>query len=219
MLLREFRLTDQQSVYIQQTSFLWNLCSFGFLTHTMNYIRKVIFTFCHDSFIPVKHSSINSSIPIKVVNETEQLLEIFIYGIPCRSPLLPKEVRNDTEVRKYPTQISTALCKVRFRQRYSPSCATGMKTVFRFLIEYSSSQERCPKNVVVEVIDKDGKVRETYNNSAGEYYAQQELPPNSVRVERVTMYAYEGKPFIIPCPRFCFACILIIGDIFERLIR
>lgn len=72
--------------------------------------------------------------------------------------------------------------------------------------------------MIVEVIDKDGNVKETYNNSAGEYYAQQELPPNSVRAERVTLYADAGKPFIIPCPRF-HSHAFIVTDIFKYLMK
>lgn len=65
------------------------------------------------SLILVEDTSTDSTIPANVIKETELLLDIFIYGIPCRSALLPKEILNDTTVQKFPTQILVALCKVR----------------------------------------------------------------------------------------------------------
>lgn len=61
---------------------------------------------------------------------------------------------------------------------------------------------RCPSDVIVEVIDKNGRVIETYNNTAGEYYALQNLPSLPVHTELITVYADIGKSFILSCPRY-----------------
>lgn len=51
-------------------------------------------------------------VPVKVINETEELLKIFVYGIPCRSFLLPKDIRENKIVSNYTTQIMIGFCKV-----------------------------------------------------------------------------------------------------------
>ncbi|VEN61621.1 unnamed protein product [Callosobruchus maculatus] len=58
----------------------------------------------------------------------------------------------------------------------------------------------CPKEGVFEILDKEGKVIEKANNSAGIYSLMQELPPLEPDVERILIYAVKGKPIVLACP-------------------
>ncbi|CAH2005952.1 unnamed protein product [Acanthoscelides obtectus] len=115
------------------------------------------------------------------VNETEftsevtpvdlELFTVFKYGIPCRSHILSPAVKNLPQVIARKNEIMIGYCKV-----------------------------ECPKEGVFELIDKDGKVIEKANNSAGIYSLMQELPPLEPDVARILIYAAKGKPVVLSCP-------------------
>nr|CAI5833635.1 unnamed protein product [Callosobruchus analis] len=100
-----------------------------------------------------------------------ELFTVFKYGIPCKSHILPTAIKDLPQVKARNNEVMVGYCKV-----------------------------ECPKEGVFEILDKDGKVIEKANNSAGIYSLMQELPPLEPDVERILVYAVKGKPIVLACP-------------------
>lgn len=61
-------------------------------------------------------------------------------------------------------------------------------------------QGSCPEEGIFEVRDKNGKVIERANNSAGIYSMLQGLPPAEPPVVRQLQYGEMGEKIVISCP-------------------
>lgn len=59
---------------------------------------------------------------------------------------------------------------------------------------------RCQENKIFEVKDKNGKVIEKANNSAGIFSLLQGLPPSEPSVERRLQYERKGTDVELSCP-------------------
>ncbi|KAH1006834.1 hypothetical protein HUJ05_007527 [Dendroctonus ponderosae] len=103
--------------------------------------------------------------------ELEEIFQIFKYGIPCQSHILPPEVRRLPAVQARRNEIMTGFCHV-----------------------------KCPENLVFEVRDKEGKVIERADNSEGIYSLSQKLPPMEPSTERRLQYEAKGKDLVLECP-------------------
>lgn len=61
-------------------------------------------------------------------------------------------------------------------------------------------QQPCPESALVELVDKDGKVVQTLNNSAGEYSIMQQIPITPPDPQRLMLYVYTNETVEIACP-------------------
>ncbi|XP_063238184.1 Ig-like V-type domain-containing protein FAM187A [Bacillus rossius redtenbacheri] len=100
------------------------------------------------------------------------ILGLFPAGLPCRSPLLPPQLRALPAVRDRPSEIMTGYCKV-----------------------------PCTGPTVYEVRDHEGRLVERANNSAGIFSIFQGVPTPPPDVQRRSRYESTSTPRItIQCP-------------------
>ncbi|XP_054706979.1 Ig-like V-type domain-containing protein FAM187A [Uloborus diversus] len=93
-------------------------------------------------------------------------------GIPCRSSLLPKKIRDLSIVVNTKSEFVIGFCQI-----------------------------PCPsESGIVVVTDSSGKMLDTVDNSQGIYSMQQPLPPLPDLVKRKTLYGEEGSPILMTCP-------------------
>lgn len=102
-----------------------------------------------------------------------ELIKMFKFGIPCRSHILPRSLAILPKIAQRKDEIMTGFCKT-----------------------------LCPESVVFEVKDKNGKVIERANNSAGIYSMLQGLPPLEPPVERRLRYERKGDDIVLVCPGY-----------------
>ncbi|XP_074037052.1 uncharacterized protein [Leptinotarsa decemlineata] len=107
----------------------------------------------------------------KITNVDLELFDVFQFGIPCVSHILPKSIKELPQVKSRRNEIMVGYCKT-----------------------------KCQANKIFEVVDKDGKVIEKVNNSAGIYSIAQPFPPLEPTVERQTIYGVKGKTIVLTCP-------------------
>ncbi|CAH1176230.1 unnamed protein product [Phaedon cochleariae] len=107
----------------------------------------------------------------EITNVDLELFSIFQFGIPCNSHILPAAIKELPQVKTRHNEIMIGYCKV-----------------------------NCPKNEIFEVKDKNGKVIEKANNTAGIYSLLQPLPPLEPPIERRTTYGVKGKTIVLTCP-------------------
>ncbi|XP_035216454.1 Ig-like V-type domain-containing protein FAM187A, partial [Stegodyphus dumicola] len=101
-----------------------------------------------------------------------ELFNEYKSGLPCRSSLLPGEIRNLSAICNMKSEFVIGFCKIP-----CPSAAS-----------------------IVVVTDKNGKVLDTVDNSQGVYSMQQPLPPLPELVRRRTVYEELDKSIILTCP-------------------
>ncbi|XP_024218491.1 uncharacterized protein [Halyomorpha halys] len=99
-----------------------------------------------------------------------EILQLFAQGLPCWSPLLPRIVRHNRDVRNRSNEMMLAFCKV--------PCADDIFEVRTVL----------------------GKLLERVNNSAGLFSTLQGPPPLPPLPGRLTVYAQIGNPLSLSCP-------------------
>ncbi|XP_023241586.1 Ig-like V-type domain-containing protein FAM187A isoform X2 [Centruroides sculpturatus] len=102
----------------------------------------------------------------------ENLLSVYRNGIPCRSKLLPKAIRNLQEIKERKSEFLVGFCK--------KSCPTPPP------IEY--------------VTNKLGQIIAIIDRSKGEYSLRDRLPTVPPIVARETIYQSEGSYLKLECP-------------------
>ncbi|GBM92792.1 hypothetical protein AVEN_117489-1 [Araneus ventricosus] len=101
-----------------------------------------------------------------------QILKEYRYGIPCRSGLLPKAIRELSTIQTAKSEFMIGFCKI-----------------------------PCPRSASIVVItDKTGAVVDTVDNSQGFYSMHQPLPDLPALAKRTTIYEEEGSSIIMSCP-------------------
>lgn len=119
------------------------------------------------------NTNITEEEEVSITKEHYEFLEIFKFGIPCSSHILPHSLRKLRHVTERKNEIMTGYCKT-----------------------------KCPEDKVFEVKDKDGNVIERANNSAGIYSMLQGVPQIQPSVERLLQFAEKGKKIIVACPGY-----------------
>ncbi|XP_057655433.1 uncharacterized protein LOC130893390 [Diorhabda carinulata] len=116
--------------------------------------------------------SVSHNKTIKTVQNADfELFNVFKFGIPCNSHIMPISIGELPPVRTRNNEIITGFCKL-----------------------------KCPTNEIFLVKDKHGNVIEKANNSAGIYSMLQPLPPLEPPVARQVIYGVKGKSIILSCP-------------------
>ncbi|XP_057322442.1 uncharacterized protein LOC130665847 isoform X2 [Microplitis mediator] len=100
-----------------------------------------------------------------------KVLRMFQNQLPCRSSFTPRKIKEIYEIKTRKTEIMKKFCKV-----------------------------KCPHNVVYEVRDRNGRVIETANNSAGIFSLAQGVPEIQPSVKRITLYENHGYSLKLKCP-------------------
>ncbi|XP_076247479.1 uncharacterized protein LOC143187268 [Calliopsis andreniformis] len=104
-------------------------------------------------------------------NKIKMALNIFRNSLPCKSKYLPKEILNHPDVISRKTEMMIRYCKI-----------------------------KCSENVIFEVRDKQGRILESANNSAGIYSMVQGIPIPSPPVIRTVVYEKYKKKGTLACP-------------------
>lgn len=120
-----------------------------------------------------------------------EMFTIFKFGIPCNSHILPEAVKKLPQLMARRNELMTGYCKVNRKNYYR---------IFLMFTNNDDFQVACPKTELFEVRDKNGKVLESANNSAGIYSLLQSLPPLEPTIERRLIYGVKGKTIILACP-------------------
>ncbi|KAF6209782.1 hypothetical protein GE061_015532 [Apolygus lucorum] len=115
---------------------------------------------------------VRSSVPLTAETATDAgvILSLFVYGLPCRSLLLPKFIREKPEVLGRANEIMMGLCKV--------PCV----------------------DEIFEVRNDEGKIVLMVNNSAGLFSTLQVPPKLPPMVVRQIKWPLVGQPFTVTCP-------------------
>ncbi|XP_074093779.1 uncharacterized protein LOC141524033 [Cotesia typhae] len=101
----------------------------------------------------------------------KNVLKMFQNKLPCRSSFTPRLIQEIPEIKNRKTEIMKKFCKV-----------------------------KCPTDTIYEVRDRNGKVIETANNSAGIFSLAQGIPELQPSVKRVTLYEKHGYSLNLKCP-------------------
>ncbi|CAH2041967.1 unnamed protein product, partial [Iphiclides podalirius] len=104
------------------------------------------------------------------LDDAEKLLLAFPGGLPCRSALLPKTLKESTPVTRRNNEIMIGMCKV--------PCTSD----------------------VFEVRTGGGELVERANNSDGAYSLSQGEPPRPPPVTRAVIFAAKGDGLVVKCP-------------------
>lgn len=112
----------------------------------------------------------NPNEPSKPVDSL--MLNEYKKGIPCRSKLLPQEIRDLSIIASTESEFAIGFCKI-----------------------------PCPPSAgIVVITDASGKVVDTVDNSQGVYSMQQPLPDLPSLAKRRTLYEAVDKSILMACP-------------------
>ncbi|GIY87201.1 uncharacterized protein CDAR_498471, partial [Caerostris darwini] len=101
-----------------------------------------------------------------------QILKEYRDGLPCRSSLLPKAIRELPKIQSAKSEFMIGFCKIPCR----------------------------PDASIAVITDKTGAVVDTVDNSQGVYSMHQPLPKLPALAKRTTVYEELGSSIMMTCP-------------------
>ncbi|XP_011704325.1 PREDICTED: uncharacterized protein LOC105459770 isoform X4 [Wasmannia auropunctata] len=154
------------------------------LRHAKRDIRKAKRNQTHEGMTQME--AINATLKVQL----KTALMLFKNKLPCKSRLLPEQVRLISVIKSKKTEIVRQYCK-----------------------------KKCRKNIIFEVRDEKGNILESANNSAGIFSMIQGMPEPLPSIARSVVYEKHDKKIKLLCPGNLNADIPIVWRVDDKTIN